>query len=141
MKYCLSYLILVALAGLAGCGKSIENAEATATGTVTLDGNPLPGGVVELAPMDGGRAAFGTIQQDGTFTIATSAGVNGLDPGEYRIRVTYEPPETEDADGNVAEQESLIPESYTSAEDSGLSVVIKAGEANQIDLKLSSGAE
>ncbi|MEZ6122692.1 MAG: hypothetical protein R3C49_05885 [Planctomycetaceae bacterium] len=70
--------------------------------------------------------------------MATSAGVNGLDPGEYKIAVSYEVPAVEGPDGNAVEQKSPVPESYASAENSGLSITIKAGQKNQIDIELSS---
>ena len=53
---------------LAGCdgGPQLH----PAGGTVTFaDGRPVTAGVVEFAPVDGGPAARGQIQQDGKFTL------------------------------------------------------------------------
>jgi hypothetical protein len=59
----------------AGCAQS----NATVSGTVKLDGKPLPGGIVTFFPVQpGGFPASAQISEQGHYEITTP-------PGEYRI--------------------------------------------------------
>jgi hypothetical protein len=65
--WCVSCLLLVPL--LAGCGGTTTSV----SGQVLLDGNPLPGGIVTFAPVDGtANLATATIKEDGTFEMANA---------------------------------------------------------------------
>ena len=75
------------LAGAAGCGGSSDRV--AVTGTVTLDGDPLPGAVVTFHP-DGataGQGGSGRTGPDGTYTL-TSAGGAGVPPGAYKVVIS-----------------------------------------------------
>jgi hypothetical protein len=51
---------------------------------VDADGEPVAGGVIEIASEDGGSAARGRIGRDGRFTLATG-GRPGVLPGRYSV--------------------------------------------------------
>jgi hypothetical protein len=77
-------LLMLALL-TAGCGAATEKADATARGTVTVDGKPLTGGTVLFTPTGEGQGGSGLIESDGTFELRTSASKSGIDPGEYDV--------------------------------------------------------
>jgi hypothetical protein len=75
---------------LAGCSGS--NGRYPVEGTVTLDGQPVEGGVIVLFPVDDNPAdparrgkAYGTIQ-NGKFLLQ---GDRGAAPGKYRVEITW----------------------------------------------------
>ena len=78
-----------------GCGHRPDLPPmAKVSGTVTLDGEPLPHGMVQFVP-DGsqgteGPTGVGRIDEKGRFTITTS-GVKGAVVGHHKIRVKSEP--------------------------------------------------
>jgi len=114
------------LGAVAGCGGT-EPAGATASGTVSVSGQPLSRGLVQLVPKTGGPSSFGTIQEDGSFQVATTAGVTGVEPGEYGAYIDYA----------VDDGESLpFHQKYTSEKDSGLTYTIKEGEDNILNIDL-----
>lgn len=71
-------LILVAAIG---CGRPAE-----VTGRVTLDGEPVPAGVVTFTPVGGGPSGYGAITPDGRYSVQTGS-KNGVPPGDYRVTV------------------------------------------------------
>ena len=131
-------LIAMLAVGAVGCKNQPELPPlADASGTVTLDGRPLPRGVVQLIP-DGskgteGPVGTGEIEGNGQFTIST-LGVRGAIVGHHRIRViSTEVPTSERPD-----PPSIIPNKYNLAHRSGLTAEVKGNRSNTIDLQLSS---
>ncbi|MCG6155636.1 hypothetical protein [Rubinisphaera margarita] len=109
-----------------GCGGT-QSAGATASGTVTVSGQPLTRGLVQLVPKGGGPSSFGTIQEDGSFQVATTAGVSGIEPGEYGAYIDYA----------VEDGESLpFHRKYTSEVDSGLTYTIQEDQDNVLAIEL-----
>jgi hypothetical protein len=78
--------LLLALVS-AGCGKP---GPVKVRGTVTLDGNPLPGATVTFVPRHGGRPASAVTLADGTFKLTTFNTGDGALPGEYKVTVRFE---------------------------------------------------
>ena len=113
---------------IAGCSQR----ESSVSGKVTIDGKPLTSGTVAFYPSGGGAAAYGSIQSDGTYRIATGA-TGGLNAGEYGVTVVATtPPQPGFQFGKM-----LSPERYNKLETSGLKFTVTTG-SNQIDLPLSS---
>ena len=120
--------IFVALVFLAGCGgRDIE--QVNLTGKVTYDGGPMPGpGTIYFTPteraegmsMQPGTASFDV---DGSYAAGRFEPGDGLVPGKYSVRIhCWEvSPNTEDTT-----PVSFIPEKYTDATTSGLTVEIPA---------------
>jgi hypothetical protein len=67
---------LLLLVGFAGCGKASDSAQVS--GTVTVSGQPLPGGVVSFFPATGERAINATVDTGGHYHVA-------LPPGDYTV--------------------------------------------------------
>lgn len=68
---------------LTGCGKSTDGRVAV-SGEVTLDGQPLDRGSIELHPKSPGGTMTGGMISNGTFTIAAEQGPK---PGSYEVRI------------------------------------------------------
>ncbi len=78
---------LVSLAvGCGGPGKPVK-----VEGVLTLDGKPLPAATVTFAPVaEGGRAAHGRTEEDGSFKLTTFRTNDGALPGEYKVVVVLD---------------------------------------------------
>ena len=77
---------LVALAALSlGCGRKGPR-PVPVSGTVTVDGKPLAGGAITVAP-EKGRAAGGRIGPDGRFELSSWQPGDGVAPGTHRVEV------------------------------------------------------
>ena len=109
-------LVLVwAVAGfVAGCGGGGSDIDLEAvSGTITLDGNPLPDASVVFTPTGGGRPALGVTDEDGDYTLEYSTSNSGTPPGEYVVSIrTYKAP-TEDPD--TGEMSEAVPETVPDA--------------------------
>jgi hypothetical protein len=122
---------------LTGCsvGKPLPDL-VSVTGTVTLDGQPLPHGTVGFAPADQavGQPASGKIK-DGKFTMVTSASSPGVVIGDYKVTIVSvdeEPVElppdfVPNPNEPPPEPSSLIPKKYNDVENSGLEVSVSPG--------------
>jgi len=75
--------IVLGLFTLTGCGETEQ-----VTGTVTLDGQPLPDAEVEFTPVDGGRPAIGVTNADGVFELQYRRNEAGALTGRYNVRVS-----------------------------------------------------
>jgi hypothetical protein len=113
---------------LSGCGAY----ESAVTGKVTIDGAPLKSGTVAFYSTNGGAAAYGSIQSDGSYTIETGAS-GGLAAGDYVVTVVAStPPQSGFPFGKL-----LTPTRYSKVQTSDLKFTIKLG-GNKIDLPLKS---
>jgi len=125
---------------LVGCGNTLPS---TVTGTVTLDGDPLPDGSqttgsVVFHPVEGGAAAYGTITSGGKYSMHTGD-ADGLQPGAYLVTVRVveiEPPPPGGYNSPPAAK-LLTPPRYQDRERTDLNANVLQGK-NEIDLKLSS---
>lgn len=146
----LSSLCLPVAMLAAGCSGT-TSAGAEATGTITLDGNPLPNAFISFIPKGSGSSSFANSDAHGNFAVQSSGSVTGLAPGEYVVVVEQgdapdaenaEAPQGEDDEKNVAGGEvsgnSAIPKKYRSESTSDLNVTVSEGEQKSIQLDLSS---
>jgi hypothetical protein len=70
---------------LVGCGGNSDLGQVT--GTVTMDGAPLPNALVTFTPTGGGRGSTGTTDDQGKY-ILIYAGEQGALIGEHKVTVT-----------------------------------------------------
>ena len=121
--------LLFSLLLLSGCGSPYD---ATVSGNVTLDGQPLTKGSVSFHPVADGPVANGTIAGDGSYTVTTGTDT-GLPPGDYKVTVVATdppPPGDEETPGIL-----LTPEKYNRVDTTPLQFTINAG-GNEINLPI-----
>jgi hypothetical protein len=119
---------LIALACLAaGCGTSDQPPLGRVTGTVTLDGVPLPAALVVFTPQSPGRSAMATTDTTGRYELAYLRDIAGANVGSHTVRITTA------GDGRGA-KEILPPRYHVKTE---LSAVVEAG-SNTLDFSLES---
>jgi hypothetical protein len=124
-----SWLLLLIV--VAGCGSDYE----TVRGTVTLDGAPLANCEVVFSPVEGGRPAAATTDEDGQYDLASSMSQKGILPGKYTVHLATSE-EEEDEDGRTTTTEELVPAAYR-GENAPEVEVTKSG--GRFDFELKSG--
>lgn len=130
----LALALFVAAAGI-GCGT--RGVGATCTGVVTIDGQPVPAGVlVEFQPPGPqGSPSLGITDATGKFELRFTAARKGVMPGECLVRLSVMP--EIGADGIPAMPEALktvrIPEHY--GRQSKLTRTVKPGH-NTINIEI-----
>lgn len=126
--------LVAATAMLAGCGRPAHELDtAPVSGKVTLDGEALPQGIVYVLPSKG-RMAKGLIQQDGTFELSTYDEGDGAQVGQHTVIVSALP--KDELTANQKQQRVPVPKKYSQARTSGLTIDVKAGESNTVELTL-----
>ncbi|MFG0332897.1 MAG: hypothetical protein ACF8TS_05995 [Maioricimonas sp. JB049] len=139
MKSVLSIVSIAVVAALvSGCGGGSDG-RVTASGTVSLDGQPLPDGSVTFFDENGGSAGVGIIE-NGRFSVSEASSSTGIQPGTYKVAVQSwesEPGAVTDEGEIIVEGTSRIPEKYNSSETSGLTAEVGEGE-NQFEFDLKS---
>lgn len=138
---CIGFSLLTLLVA-AGCGGS---GTIPVTGTVTLDGQPLPNAVVAFAPKDGSRPAVGRTDAQGNFQVTTFTENDGVMPGEHIVTVTafetvYNAKKPSDGSdegtGGRMDLKWIAPQRYSQASASGLSAAVSRGQTHFVfDLK------
>ena len=123
----LNWLLLAALA-LSGCGKS-NLSVAPVSGTVTLDGAPLPAASVMFLPKDGGRPSFGVTNAQGRYTLEYSVKELGAKVGPCTVRISTG---SHSDDGKITKE--LVPKRYRTTP---LEVQVES-KSNTIDFPLTS---
>jgi hypothetical protein len=130
---------LVAACGfvfVAGCGGTYD---ASVEGVVTLDGKPLPLGMVTFHPSSPGPPAYAIISEDGSYAVNTGR-ETGLPSGEYHVSViANEPPAiAQTASGGAPPLgKPITPAWYRMKETSGLQYKVEPG-SNEINIELTS---
>ncbi len=129
-------LVLVGLVvSIGGCGrKSNLPPLAEVTGTVTLDGEPLPGMYLQFVPNRSagtvGPPAVGQIGSDGRYELRT-AGQMGALVGSHRVKIVgYYLPSNPDIPF------AWIPKQYSDYKTSGVEAIVNADEVNEIKIEL-----
>lgn len=150
-----SLLILVAplfIFPLSGCGPDGRVAVYPTSGTVTFLGEPMSGGgAISFVPLDGqvGKAAGGTIDGDGKFTMSTYDPNDGSMAGRFRVVIfqttvaeteTIGDTDVEGARDTLTEfsvpESKRIPLVYSDVTRSPLTVEVKEQPANELTLEL-----
>jgi hypothetical protein len=162
VRFVAAACLLVGLVGCSGGGGSLNSA--AVTGTVTRGGKPVEGAMVSFVPQgQGARAAFGTTDASGRFSLTTlkpgdgampglygvtvekasatapaSAPTPGLDPttpeGMAAARAAYE---SSKATGNQSQKPTdLLPEKFKAVATSGLKADVQAAGGNDFTFDL-----
>lgn len=101
---------------------------AKVTGTVTMDGAPLPNVTVTFTSPDG-QSSFGLTDADGKYELTYRNNAKGAQVGENKVTIET-PLEAPPGPG----YKDPIPEQYNTK--STLTAMVKAGEDNTFDFKL-----
>ena len=121
------------LLALAGCG----DGKSTVSGTVTLDGQPVPSGSITFVKQEGGSIVReGAIVNGGKFAAAVPPGTYKLELNGQKVVGKRTQKGFDGKDETLDITQELFPERYNIRTE--LLEEIKPG-ANTIDLKLNSG--
>lgn len=152
LLYSAAFCSLACLA-FAGCGEGGPEL-GRVTGTVTMDGDPLPNALVTFVPQEGGRASTGVTNENGEYELIYQNRKGAL-LGQHKVTVTTmrqaeaAPEMSSDSEEYMKQAtggdpsqydqvfEEKIPPRYN--KDSELVEEVQSG-SNEIDLELTSGA-
>jgi hypothetical protein len=135
-------MVFVGAAVVLGCDSGVQRV-APVSGTVTYNGQPVPGAHVSFVPGDGSsRAAAGLTDANGKFTLGTFSTSDGAIVGQHKVGVIANGPsrparpgEGSGMPGETVPGPPLIPAKYFSPETSGLTQEVKPGN-NSVELIL-----
>ena len=114
-------IAVIVLSAMAGCsGAATERETGSATGMVSLDGEPVTAGSVNFRSNESGSAATAALDSSGTFQVDTML------TGTYQVFLA--PPEPTPDDPQPAAGGAAIPEKYREAATSGFTADVKPGE-------------
>jgi len=125
-------LVCGAIVLLAGCG---GGPNASITGNVTLDGQPLPTGTIDFIPADGNTPTASALIENGTYTLDLFAGPKQVKI--HSIKVVGKKPTYEGMKDSPMSDvtEEVVPEKFNKK--TTLTVDVANGE-NQKDFALTS---
>lgn len=148
--------ILLAAAALLlpGCGASTEQPDFVSelvpvTGTVTLEGAPLEGVMVNFMPQEGNAIAYGLTDASGKYSLQPQMSgqaekeSTGALPGEYQVYIsklvlpdgTAVPEGLSDAEAEEKGAKQLLPPKYSSPANSSLKATVEKGQTT-VDFEL-----
>jgi len=93
MKTTIPLLLGVVLLPLAGCGDGGPSL-VKVTGTITVNGKPFPGALVEFMPATSNAVSTlgtDTTGPEGNYMVRSASGRTGLAPGKYTVKVSKAP--------------------------------------------------
>jgi hypothetical protein len=122
---------------LPGCNSENLPGLGRVSGTITMDGKPVPNAAVAFEPADGkATAAIGRTDESGKYELYYSRGHKGAALGDNTVRInTYQ--ETGDDDNRQIQKET-VPAKYNALSELKAKV---AGGSNKLDFELKSGGE
>jgi hypothetical protein len=138
------FALVLLLAAAAGCNPGPQIAPVS--GTITMDGKPLPNVDISFQPIGSesnpnpGRGSAAKTDAEGRYTLKIDGTINGAVVGKHRIvisssQTTAVDPETGSADGAPVEREMVPPEyNYRST----LTFEVPAGGTDKADFQLDS---
>ncbi len=134
----LCFAVLLVAAGLSGCGGGDEGPElAVVRGTVTLDGKPVQGAIVQFVPLGGeGTTSVAETDADGRYELQYTTNRSGAVVGECLVRIESGDPIIVGGE-NLGNREVFAPRYNTNSE---LKVTVESGKNEfNFDCKSESG--
>ncbi len=105
--------VLLSLAVVVGCGGGIELG--TVTGTVTIDGKPVPNAMITFFPEFSGSTSYGVTDKNGKYSLMFTDQDRGAMIGSFRVSITTKKRSKDEMpdDGSVTEVDFVeIPKQY-----------------------------
>ena len=139
-----STAIVLSLVAFSGCGTPDDLNRQAITGTVTLDGQPMPRGAILFEPAsEHSGTAVGATIRSGDFTIAKR---DGPVPGRYRVRVyassgVQAPPAKGQTERTPRPMVERLPARYNTQSELGVEVVVRAVNRFRFDLNSGESSE
>ena len=131
--------LVALLLAMAGCsGSSDDLPREAVSGAVTLDGEPLPRGMIQFRPSDTGPASGsgvvgGSTIEDGRFSIPRGM---GLTPGQYKVSINASTDRREArTKGRIVQKSGLAKELIPSKYNSETELVAEVKKGGTSDLK------
>jgi hypothetical protein len=140
-------LRLVVAAGLclvllcAGCNSG-RKATAKVSGVVTVDGKPMNFGRVQFSPvaaedaLNAGKAGYGYIHADGTFTLTTYKENDGAVVGQHRVTIRSRSRRLPEGQAPPPRDETIPP--FETLRLVGQKYEVVAGQENEFQIELTS---
>jgi hypothetical protein len=135
-----------------GCSRGEQRPAVTpVSGTVTYNGNPVEGAIVSFSSSGGKPAATGVTDASGKYALHTFVEGDGAAPGDYIVtlsKTSVDDPLKGKTTDEISEMHAsgkpvpqavvkhLLPQKYSTVQDSPEKASVKAGEPNVIDFKL-----
>lgn len=106
-----SFVVALALVTtFCGCGG--PGNVGTVTGTVTLDGQPLPDALVTFTPTGEGSPSAGRTDSNGVYKLMYTREAEGAELGDHTVRITTYSQGNPDGDPPVAATPEKVPSKY-----------------------------
>lgn len=132
LKFFSTGLLTAALA--LGCGGGKGPELATVTGTVMLNGDPVPGVNVIFIPQDGGSPSYGGTDPKGVYRLLFNQRRAGAEVGLHSVLIENPDPKTDDSGKLIGEQRAInVPAKYR--QPGALSADVASGR-NKFDFHL-----
>lgn len=106
---------------------------ANASGTITLDGQPIEGAVITLVSQAGQPVARGKTTADGRYVLKTVAGDPQIPAGQFLVTISKT---LRVAEGGKKKTLLLLPPKYAEPQTSGFSVEVVAEAMNEFAFEL-----
>lgn len=86
-QFAVAFVVLTT--ALSGCsGRSGGPSLTQVSGTVTLDGNPLPNASITFQPVGEGRPSLGSTDSSGRYTLEYTEGIRGAVNGKHVVQIS-----------------------------------------------------
>jgi hypothetical protein len=130
---------------LIGCGGPDYPETIDVSGTVTLDGKPVPDAIVTFLPTDGRRSGTGYTDSSGHFTLTTFKPEDGAVPGAHAVAInpTEAPPMPGEAPvmgvgGSAGSYTAPFPPKYGDPKQSGFTAEVSPDGENDFTFDMKS---
>lgn len=125
---CMATIFVTSLCSIVGCGDGRPECFPF-KGKVLIDDKPLPCGTIRVIPQNA-RPAIGIIQPDGSFTLKTFEGGDGVVAGTHPVAILA----VEQLGSN--KQKWHAPKKYAMPETSGLTITVNASNDSVLPIQL-----
>lgn len=128
--------LLLPIIAVCGCSSAERPELGYVHGRVTLDGNPLPNAIVRFQPIENGRPAIATTDDNGYYVLNYTNDASGAVLGKHIVRISTGLPDDGDLQSAVEEK---VPRKYNrdAATTPQMQVEIVAGN-NELNFDLDS---